>query len=112
MDKNYVSRNRIQETLKSDIIHDLEGPIEKVIEYLKKVKDSLPDYELSLNIHYGYESIHLELLGVRGETEKERTSRLAGEKKDREAKKKKEADNRAKELKELERLKAKYETNQ
>jgi len=102
----------VSEQLWSDIGDGLEGSIEMAIAFLNSLSAKYPNHtNLRLDIPWlGWQGVQeMNLWGERPETGKEIANRKAKTNRLREKKQKDEAGCKARELKELKRLKAKYE---
>ena len=99
---------RVLEYLQDVELYELK--LEEAIEVLSALPEKYPafsDFFLTTRTSY-YNDI--ELMGYRQETEKEKKKRLSVQKRKRERKKKAEEAKKEREIKELERLKKKYES--
>ena len=109
-----MKKNKIREIVEDDIIEELDGSLESVINYLNSIVTKYPNhFDFLLDIEYGsgYTSINIE--AYRFETDDEQHKRIEKSKKQKIYNKKKQEENKIRkeqqELKEFNRLRKKYE---
>jgi hypothetical protein len=96
---------RITEKVLSDSDDFLNGDIDIVIQNLQDLKAKHSDYsKLEISLDAGYNNISMEVIGHRNETDTERNSRLAIEKKAKEVNNKKLAAKKLKIIQEAKKL--------
>jgi hypothetical protein len=72
-----TEKKLVEKTIYSDVIDCLEGSLEDAIAFIKAIPEDHKDFQdFRFEIHYGYESTDLELIGKKLETDKEFKNRL------------------------------------
>ena len=100
-----TEKKLVEKTIYSDVIDCLEGSLA----FIKAIPEDHKDFQdFRFEIHYGYESTDLELIGKKLETDKEFKNRLKKEERDRKKEKECKDKQLERERKEYERLKKKF----